>query len=293
MIMNIHYLRYFIAVAEHLNFSKAADHLYIAQPGLSQGIANLERQLGVKLFDRDRRSVKLTAAGKAFLKEAVEITAKLDEAVEKARWVDANWLGDLNLGFLPSLGKILLPQWISEFRQKYPAVNLKLKQYTMATLHIALEHGDLDIGYTRSFALQGTSGFTCQKISTDSISAVMRSDHPLAGQDYIELSELAHEHFIMLAQQEAPQWHNLVVQIFARRGFTPTIIATPDRVDGIYPFVASGLGVGMVPSSNRTCDIPEIRFIHIRGDDAFFDTILTWKTSNTNPAIHLFANTAG
>lgn len=288
--MDIRYLRYFISVAEHLNFSKAAEHLYIGQPGLSQGIANLEKQLGFKLFERDRRSVQLTPAGLIFLKEASEIINKFDKAVEKARWVDANWLGDLNVGFLPSLGKVILPRWISRFRKKHHNVNLQLKEHTMATLHLALERGDLDIGYTRSFGLQNISGYARKKIYTDTVSVVIRNDHPLANQESIDLSGLAHEPFILLAKQESPQWRHYAMQIFANRGFSPNIINTPDRPDGMYTLISAGLGVGMVPSSNRTSDIPEIRFINIKGNDACFDTLLTWKTSNTNPAIQMFIN---
>ncbi|GBF32523.1 transcriptional regulator, LysR family [Desulfocucumis palustris] len=286
--MNIHYLRYFISVAENLNFSKAASKLYIAQPGLSQGIANLEKQIGVKLFERDRRSVQLTEAGAIFLDDAIEIVKKYDEAVDKVHQVSTSSHLFLTIGFLPSLGKVLLPQWIYAFSKEYPTITLSVKQFTMGTLHLALEDGSVDIGYTRSFGLKSTSGYMFKKVSNDSISVIIRSDHLLANHSKIDLKALAKESFVMVPQEESPQWHKFAMQIFSNRGIAPTRIITPGRVDGIFPLVLAKQGIGLVPSSNRTSDYPEIRFIDIDGDDVRFESGLAWKTSNSNPTILMF-----
>lgn len=282
-------MRYFISVAEYLSFSKAATYLFIGQPGLSQGIANLENYLGVKLFDRDRHSVCLTVAGKVFLKEAIEIVNQFDKAVNKVRQTNSNCVANLDIGFLPSLGKLQLPQWISNFHREYPLVNLNIKQHTMATLHIALEEGALDIGYTRSFGLKESNEYIFRKVSADNVSVVLRKDYPLSSQNPIDLSTFANESFALISQKEAPQWHRFAAQIFEKRGLCPKIIA-PGRIEGIYTLVEAGLAVGLVPSSNRTTDFKDICFVDIKGEDAKFYTGFAWKASNKNTAVTLFMN---
>ena len=289
--MDITQLRYFVAVAEHLNFTEAARHLFIAQSGLSQGIASLEKQLGLRLFDRDTRSVRLTAAGIVFLKEAIEIIAKSEEAVKKAREADAGLSGSLNVGFLATLFKACLSRSVSGFRSRYPKVSLNLSQYTMATLHEALEHGNADIGFTRSFDLKDTPTLSWKAIVSDSISLVVPKNHPLANSATIDFSALRKEPFIMYDQSESPRWFELVMQICASRGFMPKIVNTPRLMETLLMLVDAGLGISIVPNSHKNCGIPGLRFIDIHGDDARIDVSVAWKKATTNPSVPLFLDT--
>lgn len=127
--MDMRPLRYFIAVAEHLNFTEAAKQLFVAQPAVSQQVAYLEKKLGVKLFHRTKHSVQLTNAGTVFLKDAKEIIKKLDESFENAQQADKGVIGTINIGLLSVPVRDFLPPLIRKFRHKYPNVNIRLNYY--------------------------------------------------------------------------------------------------------------------------------------------------------------------
>lgn len=289
-VMDMQQLRYFVCVAEHLNFSKAAKYLYISQPSLSQGIAKLEQILGLQLFYRDRRSVRLTPAGAVFLKEAVVLIDRAEEAVNKAREASQNFAGTLKIGFLPSLGKKHLPHWIDSFRQKFPNVGINLYELTMSALHTALEVGDMDIGYTRSFGLQNTDDYAWREIYSENMVLVMRRDHPLVNETAVSFAALANYPFVMLAQEEAPQWFRFVMQVCANRGVSLKVVDRPKRVEGVLTLVEAGIGIAMVPASNKTKDTPNLCFKDILGEDTGYQVVLAWKKSRDNPAISLLLN---
>ncbi|HHV18873.1 MAG TPA: LysR family transcriptional regulator [Thermoanaerobacterales bacterium] len=286
--MNIQQLKYFIAVAHYLNFSEASKHLFIAQPALSQGIARLEKELNVKLFDRDTHSVALTAAGKVFLQEVQEIVKRLDLAVEKAQRTHAGYSGHLRIGFLSSLIKIYFPQWIPGFRNKYQHVNLSFNQLFMEPLRKALEKGYVDIGVTRSFDLLLSPDLQWHKICDDGISLVLRRDHPLADSLVLDFDALAREPFIIAASETSPNWHKKVLQICANRGFVPTFAHTPLAIETVYTLLQAGLGIAFLPNSGKVHNLPKLKFIPLEGEDTKIDVVVAWNKLNTNPTIPLF-----
>ena len=127
--MEIRQLRYFISVAEQLNFTEAAKRLFVAQPSVSQQIASLERSMDVKLFIRDKHSVKLTPAGKVFLNDAIEIVNKSEEALKRAKKAAIGEVGQLSIGFLNAPVKNFLPDLVKEFRRKYRYIQINLNHY--------------------------------------------------------------------------------------------------------------------------------------------------------------------
>ena len=291
--MNIRYLQYFVTVAKYLNFTKAAKHLYIAQSGLSQSISTLEKALGFPLFIRDTRSVQLTEAGAVFLKDVKELLWKYEQAVQKAYHINAGYSAHLSIGFLPALGKKYMPQYVSHFQQKYPYIQLELQQFTLAPLNQGLQSGDLDIGFTRSFDLMNNPDIAIKKINTDRTSIVLRKDHPLCKENKVDLSTLTRESFIILSQKAAPGWFNKVIEICSCRGLTPKIIASPPQMDSVFALVAAGMGVSIVPSSDKTHDIPCLHFIDLEGDDTQLDVVVAWNNSNDNSCVPLFISELG
>jgi len=289
MNINIRQLHFFIAVATHLNFTEAAKHLFVTQQTVSQQIADLEHDIGVKLFVRDKRTVSLTSAGHVLLKGANVLIDKTDELIEQTRKAATGITGTLKIGLIPSAVKAFLPRTITGFRQKYPSIDLDLKQYTMGPMHEALEHGDLDIGFTMSFDLRNTSVITWKILYHDVLAVVMHKDHTLARTN-LDFSALANEPFVMLARDQSPRFADLVTRICMKRYFIPNVTNTPNLMETVLMLVENGIGISIVPRHAQNYVFPSLRFYDIDGDDACFDVVVAWNKQRPNPSIALFIN---
>ncbi len=286
--MDIRQLKYFIAVAEHLNFTEAAKSLFVAQSAVSQQISDLEGKLGVQLFIRNKRSVRLTNSGKVLLKEAINLINKSAEVIEKTRQAELGIIGGLSIGFLGYTERTFLPGLIRQFKKNYPKIDLQLNQFNHGMLIDALNNDELDVVFTLSFGLENIGGLEKKKISSESISIVMHCEHPLAGRESINISELAKERFITISRHESPQGFNKTLLMCATNGFTPNIITQPRMLSTVLLLVDAGMGIAILPKSLEQNASPSLRFVSIEGDQSEDELVLAWKKSNTNPAIPLF-----
>lgn len=286
--MDIRQLRYFISVAEHLNFTEAAKHLFVAQSAVSQQIADLEKKLGVQLFIRNKRQVKLTNAGAVLLKEARYLVDKSEELIEKTRHADLGIIGDLKIGFLGYTERDFLPQLIRQFRRNYPKIDLHLNQYNHGMLIESLNTEALDIIFTLSFGLNNIGGLTKKKVLTEKISIVMHCEHPFANRQSINIKDLANERFIALDKRESPQGFNKTLLMCANSGFTPNIVSEPRLIQTVLLLVDAGIGIAILPKSLQANASPSLRFIDIEGEQAEDELVVAWKKANSNPSIPLF-----
>jgi DNA-binding transcriptional LysR family regulator len=286
--MDIRQIRYFMAVAEYLNFTEAASHLFIAQSSLSQQIAELEKTLGVKLFKRNKRYVQLTSAGKVFLEEASTILQKYEEAMDRTRQADSGILGTLNIGFLGYSVNHFLPKLIKHFRKEYPFITIKLDRYGHGRLNEALKNKELDIAFTSSFGLQNIPNLDLLKIYSDLSSVVVHQDHPFATREMIKIAELTDESFITLKRQVSPQAHDRFLQMCTDSGFSPTIVNQTSYLDTVLLLVEAGMGIAVMPKSVRSIASPGLRFLEIEGKVSQFDLVAAWKKTNPNPSIPYF-----
>ncbi len=288
--MDLRQLRYFIEVAEHLNFTEAAKHLYIAQSAVSQQIADLEKKLGVQLFIRNKRSVQLTNAGSVLLKEAIQLINKSEEAIKKTRQAELGIIGNLSIGFLGYTEKIFLPYLIRRFRGNYPQIDLHIDQYNHGMLIEALNIGELDIGFTLGFGVDKISGLERKNIFTEKLSVVMYRDHPLADKSSIKISDLADERFIVLNRQESPQGFNQTLLICANNGFSPNIVSEPRLLSAVLMLVDTGMGIAILPKSLKLYSSPSLHFVDIDGGQDEYELVVAWKKTNMNKSISLFLN---
>lgn len=286
--MDIRQLRYFIAVAEELNFTEAAKHLFVAQSAVSQQIADLEKKIGVQLFIRNKRSVKLTKAGAVLLKEAISLVNKSEEAIEKARHAELGIIGSLNIGFLGYTEKIFLPYLIRQFRRNYPKVDLHLNQFNHGMLIESLKTGELDIVFTLAFGLDPIGGLKKKSIFMETISIVMHCEHPLANRSSIAIADLSEERFITVNRQESPQGFNKTLLMCANSGFSPNIVSEPKLLHTVLLLVDAGMGIAILPKSLKLYSSPSLRFIDIEGEKAEDELVVAWKKTNPNASIPLF-----
>ncbi|MEH7073481.1 LysR family transcriptional regulator [Neobacillus drentensis] len=288
--MDIRQLRYFITVAEHLNFTKAANQLFVAQSAISHQIADLEEQLGVKLFIRNKRSVQLTPAGSVFLKEAVEIIEKTNGAIEKAKQTDAGIIGSLSIGFLTVHVRSFLPDLIKQFRALYPKVELHLNHLPSKMLKETLEEGEIDLAFTLPAGLHRIEEIEIQTVAKEPYCIVMHKNHPLSSKEKIKLSDLATEPFIIHNRHASPVGsYDFIVHLCEQSGFTPRIVNQPRFVDSVPILVESEMGISILPKSFEAFASASLSFIEIEGaKNHDCELVAAWKKNNLNPSIQLF-----
>ncbi len=286
--MDIRPIRYFIAVAQHLNFTEAAKQLYVAQPAVSQQIAYLEKKMGVKLLHRSKHSVQLTNAGSIFLKDAIELMKKLDESMENARQAEAGLIGTVRIGMLSAPVRQFLPVLVRRFRRNYPKVNFHLNYYQVGKILEKLKADEIDVAFTLSLGIQSIGGLEYRTLFTQPHCIIMHQDHPLAHRKSINIAELVQESFVMLERQESPQGFDLLLAACANHGFSPKLVSLASRVDAVLMMVDAGIGITILPKYLQVFASPSLRFINIEGDDLKVDVLASWKKTNPNPTVSLF-----
>lgn len=286
--MNMRQLEYFISVATNLNFTKAAKQLYISQSTLSEQIAELEKLIGVKLFLRNSRSVQLTAAGCAFLKEARDIIQKMDESVQIARQAESAVTGKIRIGILDGLEYQLLSKVLKSFRRKYPRITLHFAIYDLFSLDRLLYQNHLDIGFTMASPLDKFEELNCKQIYTDTFYLAL-PEYNAISERQLKFFNLDRETFYF---ESGGRSRDHLIRICSRRlGITPKIKIT-HRVDLMLLHVEAGSGVAIYPRIILENKAKEgLSYIHLAGEeddpDSYANVIAIWKKGNTNPCISL------
>ncbi|MEU4236799.1 LysR family transcriptional regulator [Actinoplanes sp. NPDC026619] len=277
MTVELRQLRYFVAVAEHLSFTRAARDLHLAQQSLSQQIGALERQLGVRLFDRDTRGTRLAPAGAAFLPEARAVLERAEAAVAVARRAGH---GHLDLGFLSSTANYMLPAIVRAIRERLPELTLTTHDLAIGDLVAGLRDGRLDVAFTRPPLVPGLA---TAAIATEPVCAVLPAGHPLAGRASVRLAELAGEGWVLTPRDSWPPWHERYDQEFAAAGFEPRVVQRAAGVPSLLGLVAAGVGVTRLARSAQSIRRTGVAFVPLEGDQA--ETVMAWNPSHEPAAL--------
>lgn len=248
--MNLRQINQFIAVAEALNFRKAAEHLHMAQPPLSVSIKRLEDDLGSPLFLRERRGLRLTATGEAILAHAKLIAFHSDQLRKSAADASGGIGGKLRIAFVGSATYTLFPRALPQFRERYPLVELDLRECSTTQILREIEQGELDLGFVRYPAIEATTA-CLQPVEYDRLVAVLPTGSPLASRKRLKLMDLAHEPFIMYSSVSALNLRGQVISVCQAAGFTPNVAQEAVQVQTIVSLVESGMGVALVPSASQ------------------------------------------
>ncbi|MBP2649208.1 MAG: transcriptional regulator AlsR family [Firmicutes bacterium] len=284
--MDLWNLREFTTLAERLNFSEAARHLYIAQPVLSRHIAELEQELGVQLFIRNRHSVQLTTIGELLLKESYALLARYEETLQKIHMAASGLEGSVKIGFLDAAVKAFLAPFATQFTKTNPKIQLQLFSFEfVSNLTEALRRNEIDVGFTITIGSSHSTELSYKTVYNDVFSAVMHCDHPLAKNSVIDVADLANEPFIQISREQNPEGFHRTLAICKARGFVPNIVRETPRMDAVLLMVEMGLGISIMPRHTKVYASPAIRYIDLKGDDCNHDVVLAWKTNNSNPAL--------
>ena len=279
--IELRHLRYFVAVAETLNYRKAAQRLHVAQPTLSSQIKDLESELGVQLLDRNTHGVRLTQAGAAFLKAVRATFAQLRRAVERARETANAQRGKLTVGYIASFLDRFMPSGLAAFRLRFPDVDVNLVEIALGDQIKEVTGGKIQVG----FMLRNRNDPPCVlghlQIAQSQICAVMYRSHRLAGRHRIALRELVGERLICLAARRgSPREHLAVMRrIFLERGLKPRPIRQVAGTESFRAMLESGLGVSLVVGIGSLSQSRQLVLIPISGpgDDLRVELLAIWK----------------
>ena len=248
--IEIRQLNYFVAVAEELHFARAAGRLHIAQPALSMQIKALEQQLDVRLLERSKRSVALTAAGALFLEEARATLRQAEHAEAVGRLASRGALGRIAIGYSSSAPfSGALSTILRDFRAAHPAVELTLTEMPAPDQVAALDEGTLDFGIYRCGYSARPSGLTVAVLLQETYDVVLSQAHRLAARERIAVTELADEPFINFAAPGGSAMMSPINDLCRRAGFEPRVAQTVAQITTIVSLAAAGLGVAIVPHS--------------------------------------------
>lgn len=245
--MELRHLRYFVAVAEEMHFGRAAQRLHIVQPALSKQISALERELGVSLFSRTKRSVAFTPAGAAFYNEARDILRRVDRANELTQLTAAGALGTLTIGFTSPIIWSVLQPILRRQREAFPGVRLHLKELHSSPQIRLLREGKLNAGFVRATGPDELIEF--KPVLHEGIVVALPEDHPLAREERVDLADLADERFILVSRETAPGFFDDCIMLCQSFGFSPAVVEEGNTPAALYGMVAAGLGVSLGPLS--------------------------------------------
>jgi DNA-binding transcriptional LysR family regulator len=247
--MELRHLRYFVAVAEEENVSKAALKLHVSQPGISRQIRDLEDEIGFPLFERSAKSVRLTAAGKVFLTGAREVLKQTEAVVKKARAAAGGATGEINVGYAPSLTVQILPQVLRAFQDQFPQVRVALHDLSSEEMLGQLGTKKLQVALTVRPMGKVMRGLSFLELARYATLVAVAPSHPLAKLKAITLQQAATEPLIGLSRKDYPEYHVEMKRLFLDVGRKPNFAEEHEGGTSIVAAVEAGRGIALVPSS--------------------------------------------
>ena len=287
--MELRHLHYFMAVAEELNFSRAAERLHIAQPPLSQQIRQLEAELGFQLFHRTKRTVRLTEAGIVFFIETQKIMRQLENAIQIGRQTSRGELGQLAIGFASSAVHNVLPTILQAFRTEIPSVKLQLRELTTDQQLEWLQQGRIDIGFVRPPVEE--DGLSSEVIFSEPLILALPETHAFCSQELVSLRSLSQEPFILFPRSLAPGLYDPIISLCQQAGFSPILAQEATQMQTIVSLVAAQMGIAIVPASMQNLQRSGVVYKLLQETTPMVAIALIWR-HNPSPTVLRFLEVA-
>ena len=281
--LEIRHLKYFLAVAEDLHFRKAAERLYISQPGLSRQIKQMEEDLGVQLFDRHNRKVVLTKAGTYLKSELSRNLKQLNDIVDHAKLLQDGKKGQLKLGYVGSAMQKIIPELLINYKIKNPDIIFSLKEMDNKKQIEELLNFNIDFGFVRLEEVPKTINKLC--VLSDTFCLVLPENHAINLNTFKNISQLKNESFILFDPEYSKSYYNKVLDIFHESGFSPIISHLTIHASSIYKLVENNFGVSIVPKSLTLNNPDGVKFIELNSISQRTDLSLVWNKMNRNPLL--------
>lgn len=281
--ISIRHIKYFLAVAEELHFRKAADKLFISQPGLSKQIKQMEEHLNLKLFERHNRKVTLSQAGLYLKKEIAANLNELEKILNHSKLINDGIEGYLNIGYVGSAMQELIPKLLLKFKKEHPNIIFDLKEMDNQRQVNDLLSKAIDIGFSRLETVP--KNLEMHPLLKENFCLVLPKNHKVTASNFKTIKQLKDEKFIMFDPSYSPAYHEKIMQIFSDCDFTPNISHNTINASSIYRLVENNLGVSIVPKSLRTGYDMEIKFIELKTIKQQTILYAVWNKENNNPIL--------
>ena len=291
--MDINRLRMFIAVADCLNFTKAAEKLYISQPTLSRYISELEETMEVELFERTTRRVVLTKAGKLFYDESLQIIKKYDALINRVARLGTGLSGTLKVGYLELFTQNILPVAIRSFHEKFPMVDMQLRETRLQEANQKVLDGELDVGFVITHdMLERKPELEYRHIYAGQVELIVSNQHPLAAYQMVNPLMLKDEKILMFDAGETPELQEQITNMCMKAGFMPNFITGNFSPGAIFLMVQAGMGVSLLSSLITSALLTDDRFhtLTLEGIQAVANLEMIWRKDNDNPCIQNFVS---
>lgn len=284
--MTLTNLRYFVEAASCGSFTKAAHNLYVSQPGLSKQIALVEKEIGVPLFLRANRSVKLTPAGEYLYAQLRDILSATDHVLERTRTIGLGLTGSLSIGYLEGHDK---PPGLDTLAGRFPELDLYIERNNFSNLRTGLLSGRYDLIVTLSFETATLSGVECRTLRAMHGAIAINRRNPKADKPDLSLSDLRDEDFVTISEQESPGGLALLIKQCKACGYTPRIVRQFSSHEGLLLALETGLGVSILENYAHLFEHDAVRIIPLPQSDSSHLSAI-WLSQNSNPAIHTAVN---
>jgi len=287
--MDFRHLRYFVAVAEELSFTRAAERLHIAQPALSIQIRALEEELGTALLTRTKRKVGLTSAGQGFLLRARQLLEDAERARDEVASAARGARGRLRVAFTSSLPySAVFSDVLRRYRDAYPGVDLQLREMFTNEQFEALADNALDIGLVRSPATHAPSGILLREIASDPVRIVMPAGHPLAAADDVSMVALSEAGFITFPFGAGTGLPTLLVELARAAGFEPRVVQVASEATTQIALVAAGVGLALLPAQLEHVRLPGVCYKPLRDANTGFPLSVATVQGREEPVVARF-----
>jgi DNA-binding transcriptional LysR family regulator len=283
-------LRYFLAVATELNFTRAAQTLGIAQPALSAQIRRLEAQLGVRLLERTTRFVELTDAGRVVQERGPAALAALSEVWEASRSAGRGEAGRLRVAYTPSAGYETAPTLVSAVRERYPGIEVTAEVLPTPEIVRAVRDGHYDVGLARM--PQAAAGLRLRTVRREALGALVPDGHPLAARGEVDLAAIAEHAILMHPRSANPAQFDFVRALFGRAGLEPRFVERPVAFDPSQSMIREGRAIGLVGTSSVDGLAGGLRWVPLAGCDARLVIDLVMREGEMSPAADRFERVA-
>lgn len=290
--MELRHLRYFVAVAETENVSRAALKLHVSQPGLSRQVRDLEEELGFQLLVRGAKSVRLTEAGRVFLGEARAVLQRVEAAVQAARAVAAGSREELHIGYAPTLTVRLMPAVLRRFHADMPAVRVKLHDLSTEEMLAGLREGKLHLVFMVIATTGAPRGLRCEEVMREPLRLAVAPTHPLARRRVVSLADAAREPFIAYSRKDYPDYHDLLAGVFSSVKAKLRIVEEHDGVSSLISAVETGNGVTLVPQALSCTAGPRLKLIPLSPEPPPLVIGAAWHQNGLTAAAGAFLSLA-
>jgi DNA-binding transcriptional LysR family regulator len=285
--MELRHLRYFVAVADALSFTKGAQKLRLAQPSLTRQIRGLEEEIGVRLLDRTRMGVSLTPEGKSFLVDAKRVLHLSGEIVESVQRLSRHETTPLNIGYVANLFYDLLPITLASFQRSFPTVPINLFDMTCGDQFRALNDGKIDCGFVGPQEAVAELGFQFRSIASYETVVALAKNNPLAKKPIIKLKELKPSFFIGMSEASYPGYRRWLQQTCMRVGFSPKVLQDVEIERTLIQAVAAGLGVALLPDQVKKLPHENVVFRPLT-PRVMTESCLAWRHDNPSDALKAY-----